>query len=238
MSMANRTFVLVFLAAAISPFHVAAAAGFDADYYHQHYGLTDPYQKRVDGRGNGYEPLYGVRNFREVLKGVLFRGGANNSHNRDGARDNRNPLPKNGLTDLCGAGFQTAIYLYSTNYSKAEAQTFCDSPRGKNTLQYLQMSFGSKSRQILEMIRAAIFNPDLGPIYVHCWNGWHASGLISALALRQFCGVSGDNAMRYWITTTDGNSNYPNHKMTIQNFTPYKDLMIDTEVQQRICPQL
>jgi hypothetical protein len=238
MSMANRIFVLVFLAAAISPFHVAAAAGFDADYYHQHYGLTDPYQKRVDGRGSGYEPLYGVRNFREVLNGVLFRGGANNSHNRDGARDNRNPLPQNGLADLCGAGFQTAIYLYGTNYSKAAPQTSCDSPRGKNTLQYLQMSFASKSRQIFEMIRAAIFNPDLGPIYVHCWNGWHASGLVSALALRQFCGVSGDDAMRYWIRTTDGNSNYPDHKKTIQNFTPYKDLMIDAETQQRICPQL
>jgi hypothetical protein len=236
--LADRRFVLVFLAAMIAPFHMAAAAGFDANYYHQQYGLSDPYQKRVDGRGNGYEPLYGVRNFREVLNGVLFRGGANNSHNRDGARDNRNPLPNNGLAGLCSAGFQTAIYLYGTNYSKAAPQISCESPRGKNTLQYLQLSFASKPRQILEMIRAAILNPDSGPIYVHCWNGWHASGLVSALALRQFCGVSGEDAVRYWIRTTDGDSNYPGHKQRIQSFVPYQDLIVDAETQQRICPQL
>lgn len=236
--MANRTFVLAFLAATISPFHMAVAADFDAAYYHQQYGLTDPYQKRVDGRGDGYEPLYGVRNFREVLNGVLYRGGANNSHNRDGARDNRNPLPNNGLAGLCSAGFQTAIYLYGTNYAKATPQTSCESPRGKNTLQYLQLSFASKQRQILEMIRAAISNPDSGPIYVHCWNGWHASGLVSALALRQFCGVGGDDAVRYWIRTTDGDSNYPGHKQRIQNFVPYPDLAIDEQTQQRICPKL
>jgi len=235
--MATRIFGLIFLAAAVLPLDVAAALD-GADYNHQRYGLEDPYQKRVDDRGNGYEPLYGVRNFREVLKGVLFRGGANNSHNREGARANRNPLPKNGLANLCGAGFHTAIYLYSTNYSQAAPETSCDSPLGKNTLHYLQMGYGSKSRQILEMIHSAILNSDQGPIYVHCWNGWHASGFISALALRQFCGVSSDAAVRYWIKNTDGNSNYPDHKRGIQNFTPYQDLMIDAETQRRICPQL
>jgi hypothetical protein len=236
MSMANRIFCLIFSAATFWP--LGTAGGFDADYYHRHYGLTDPYQKRVDNRGNGDEPLYGVRNFREVLKGVLFRGGANNSHNRDGVRGNRNPLPKNGLANLCAAGFQTAIYLYPTNYSEASPQIFCDSLRGKNTLHYLQMSYDSKSRQVLEMIRAAIFDSALGPIYVHCWNGWHASGFISALALRQFCGVSGDDAVSYWIKNTDGDGDYPGHKKAIQNFTPFKDLMIDAQTQQRICPQL
>ena len=234
--MANRIFSLIFLASTMSP--SAMAAGFDADYYHQRYGLSDPYQKRVDDHGNGYEALYGVRNFREVLNGVLFRGGANNSYNRDGLRRNKNPLPKNGLADLCAGGFQTAIYLYSTNYSKAASQTSCASLRGNNTLHYLQMGYGSKSRQILEMIHAAILNPALGPIYVHCWNGWHASGFISALALRQFCGVSGNDAVSYWIRNTDGDANYPEHKKGIRNFDPYKDLMIDPQTQQRICPQL
>jgi len=236
MSMANRIFGVILLAATLSPFDVAA--GFDAEYYHQHYGLSDPYQKRVDDRGNGFEPLYGVRNFREVLRGVLFRGGANNSHNRDGVSPNKNPLPKNGLLSLCTAGFQTAIYLYHTNYSKAAPQTSCDSLRGKNTLKYVQIGYNAKPRQILEMIRDAIFNPASGPIYVHCWNGWHASGFISALALRQFCGVSGNDAIAYWIKNTDGDSTYPDHKKGIQNFRPYEDLMIDAKTQQRICPQL
>jgi len=236
MSVVKRIFCLSFLIVTISLSN--AAAGFDADYYHEHYGLNDPYQKRVDDHGNGYESLYGVRNFREVLNGVLFRGGANNKYNRDGIQSNKNPLPKNGLTGLCVAGFQTAIYLYSTNYSQAAPQIFCDSPRGKNTLRYLQMGFDSKSRQILEIIHAAILNAALAPIYVHCWNGWHASGVISALALRQFCGISGDDAVSYWIKNTDGDSNYPDHKRRIRNFTPYKDLMIDAQIQKRICPLL
>jgi hypothetical protein len=236
MSPTKRIFGLILLAATTLPLDIAT--GFDTDYHHQRYGLNDPYQKRVDDRGNGYEPLYGVRNFREVLKGVLFRGGANNSYNRNGVRGNKNPLPQNGLANLCVAGFQTAIYLYSTNYSQAAPQTSCDSASGKNTLHYSQMGYGSKSREILEMIHAAILNSALGPIYVHCWNGWHASGFISALALRQFCGVSGDDAVTYWIKNTDGDSNYPDHKKRIRDFAPYKDLMIDAQIQQRICPQL
>ena len=47
----------------------------------------------------------------KLLKGVLFRGGANNSYNRNGVRGNKNPLPQNGLANICVAGFQTAIYL-------------------------------------------------------------------------------------------------------------------------------
>ena len=88
--MTNRILSLFLLALIISP--SALAAGFDADYYHQRYGLSDPYQKRVDDHGNGYEALYGVRNFREVLNGVLFRGGANNSYNRDGRAEQQEPF--------------------------------------------------------------------------------------------------------------------------------------------------
>ena len=51
------------------------AEGFDSGFYHARYKLTDPYAKAVDNHGDGFEDLYGVRNFREVLKGVLFRGG-------------------------------------------------------------------------------------------------------------------------------------------------------------------
>jgi hypothetical protein len=42
----------------------------------------------------------------------------------------------------------------------------------------------------------------------------------------------------YWIRNTDGDANYPEHKKGIRNFDPYKDLMIDPQTQQRICPQL
>ena len=48
---------------------------------------------------------------------------------------------------------------------------------------------------------------------MHCWNGWHASGYISALSLRQFCGVSGSDAVAYWIRNTDNNDG-PNTTIT------------------------
>src|SRR5688572_20250145 len=55
------------------------------------YGLPSATRKLVDNRGNGYENLYGTRNFRSVLANRLYRGGANNSYNRYGSRSNTNP---------------------------------------------------------------------------------------------------------------------------------------------------
>ena len=62
----------------------------------------------MDNRGRGFEPLYGTRNFRVVLRSVVFRGGANNQLHRTAPRDNRNPLPADGLKTLCAEGFGTA----------------------------------------------------------------------------------------------------------------------------------
>jgi hypothetical protein len=61
------------------------------------YNLSDAREKLVDDHGNGYEPLYGTRNLRAVLRGVYYRGGANNYYNRTDRRNNSNPLPDEGL---------------------------------------------------------------------------------------------------------------------------------------------
>lgn len=215
-----------------------AQAQFDGNFYHTRYGLNSVDQKLVDNRGNGYEPLYGVRNFREVLKGVLFRGGANNAYHRDHTRANSNPLPDDGLQNLCEEGFKSAIYLYTTNFSSAPARVNCNSIRGPNQLEYKQMSFSTRYKDILEMVHAAIKDPSLGPIYNHCWNGWHASGMISAMALRQFCGWTGDAAVAYWVRNADGTDNgaYESIKKRIRDFQPYPQLMIDPATQSQVCP--
>jgi hypothetical protein len=85
--------------------------------YRTRYRLSDARQKLVDNQGNGFSLLYGTRNFRSVLNGVYYRGGANNYYHKTNKRDNMNPLPTDGLQNLCEEGFSTALYLYSANYS-------------------------------------------------------------------------------------------------------------------------
>src|SRR6202035_5104509 len=53
-------------------------------------------------------PFHGIRDYREVMPGALYRGGANNG---------RGPLRKEQLNALCEAGFGTAIYLYKAGFS-------------------------------------------------------------------------------------------------------------------------
>lgn len=200
------------------------------------YPLKDTHTKLVDNQGNGYEQLYGTRNFRMVLDGIIYRGGANNAYHRTHKRANKNPLPEDGLKNLCEEGFSLAVYLYTTNYKTASKTTNC----GTNTLTYLQISPLEKAGQfnILKLIYNIIKDPKQGPIYTHCWNGWHASGLISALALRQFCDMNGVDAVAYWSLNTDGtggSSSYNKHRSTIRNFIPFKELEITEEEKAKIC---
>jgi hypothetical protein len=51
--------------------------------------------------------FHGIRDYREVMPGVLYRGGANNG---------RGPLNRAELDALCDAGIGTAIYLYNTQF--------------------------------------------------------------------------------------------------------------------------
>lgn len=227
--------LLSFLLSAV----VAQAQPLDRSYYHARYALPDVFAKRVDNRGEGFEPLYGVRNFREVLRGVLYRGGANNMFHRDHRRDNMNPLPEDGLLNLCQEGFGYSVYLYTTNYETASPRVDCQGPTGAHRLKYVQLSPNSQPREILELVQAAIQDPARGPIYTHCWNGWHASGLISALALRQFCDWSPARALAYWEANVDGvnGPEYDPVRRRVQSFTPYADLQISAAEQMEICPR-
>jgi hypothetical protein len=217
---------------------INARAQFDGNFYHARYGLADTDQKLINNHGEGYEGLYGVRNFREVIKGVMFRGGANNIFHRDHTRPNANPLPDDGLQNLCEEGFKNAVYLYTTNYSSAPPRVSCNSIRGPNELNYRQLSFSSKYKEILQLVHAAILDPAQGPVFVHCWNGWHAAGMLSAMAFRQFCGWSGDKAVAYWVRNTDGTDDgaYESIKRRIRDFQPYPEMLLDAATQARVCP--
>lgn len=207
--------------------------------YDQRYQLTTPQEKLVNNTGDGYENLYGVRNFRQVLSGVLYRGGANNSYNKYGKRSNTNPLPTMGLKNLCSQGFGAAVYLYETNFSSAPKQVNCQTNEGEsNQLKYIQLTAADESNTAtyLQMIFKAIKGTGPAPLYMHCWNGWHASGLVAALALRQYCGLSGKQALSYWMQNTDGNTDgYDSIKKRIVDFQPLAQFQITNEERAQIC---
>lgn len=206
--------------------------------YETRYQLTSLAQKLVNNTGDGYEELYGVRNLRVVLRGVLYRGGANNAYNKYQRRDNQNPLPNMGLKNLCQEGFSQAVYLYDKNFATAPKQTACaDFEGSRNNLQYLQLTATNESnlKPFLQMIYDVIKN-NKGPLYMHCWNGWHASGLVSALALRQFCGMGPEEAVRYWEQNTDGNfQGFATIKRRLREFRALPEFSLTAEEQRAVC---
>lgn len=208
--------------------------------YKLRYGLRDPYTKLVNYEGNGYEALYGVRNFRVVLTGVYYRGGSNNTHNRYTIRGNSNPLQRRALTNLCEEGFTESVYLYATNYKLEPQETSCKTRTGEtNHLVYRQINalLGNNEHEQLKHIYDHIKGKVPGPIYDHCWNGWHASGYIAAMSLMQFCGYSHAQADAYWVKNTDGNyTKESGIRKKLSKFKPFNDLQITKYERDLICP--
>lgn len=192
-------------------------------------------QKITDNRGDGFPKLYGTRNMRPILHGVAYRGGANNAYHKTDKRDNHNPLPQDGLKNLCVEGFAKAVYLYGTNFQTAEKTTIVN----KDTLRYIQNSGmpRTKLKDLMQMIYDVIQGKSKGPIYLHCWNGWHQSGYVSSAILRQFCKYSSEQAFDYWMENTDGvNKGYDNVKNQVKDFKPFDEFQISDEIRKEICP--
>ncbi len=211
--------------------------------HRRRYGLTSATQSLVADRGEGYDGLYGTRNLRAVLNGVFYRGGANNAFHRGGKRNNKNPLPPDGLDNLCRQGFGSAIYLYPTRYKTAAPETTCETvDGGAGHLVYEQIStqHGKKAdlRKVFEEILLHVHEPERGPIYMHCWNGWHASGFLAAVTLRQFCGFTSAQALRYWTVTAKGASSadHADTKKRIEKFKPFPEYAFSDEERAALCP--
>ena len=87
------------------------------------------------------------------------------------------------------------------------------------------------------MVYETIKNNDLGPVYLHCWNGWHQSGFISAILLKQFCGFSTLKSLHYWEDCADSwSKGYDRIKEAIINFVPIEKYKIDQKTADLICP--
>lgn len=213
------------------------------EIYRSRYPLSTAAQKLVDNKGRGPAHLYGTRNFRAVLNGVYYRGGGNNKYHNP-PRANSNPLPTAGLRNLCEEGFSRAVYLYAENYETAPHSLRCRTQNGnESTLEYKQISplahQESDLKALLVMIHRHAQDSRLGPIYDHCWNGWHASGYVAASALRQFCGFSAEQAVAYWNLNTDGNNEgagYDRIRARIRAFRPFPGLALSARERAVLCP--
>jgi len=194
--------------------------------------------KYIDNRGEGQDYMLGARNVRTVLKGVAYRGGGNNKFNAISSRDNNNPLALESILRLSSMGFSDIIYLYSKDFSFYYSSDLLSKLRA-NGVNYQSIVPGDDSlaRIIISMIYQRIKNPNEGPIYLHCWNGWHMSGLISAFLLMQFCDFSNNDALVYWMKGTDGNDKgYDKIKKRISSFTKSPEFSITPNEKFRICP--
>lgn len=216
----------------------------EQDFYKNRYDEQDLLYKITDNSGDGCSILYGTRNMRPVLHGIAYRGGANNYYHKEKRRKNRNPLPNDGVQNLCGEGFSNIIYLYRENAETIDSTQECDCILGDtNTINYHQLDYFDSShvKKILQLIYESANNADVGPIYFHCWNGWHAAGYIAALSLRQFCGYSSLDAVNYWDLGTDGtnrSSHYQRIRQRIRDFEPYPEFILKDSLGNQICPEM
>ncbi len=201
------------------------------------YGAECVQDKITDNRGNGFEDLYGTRNFRVILHGVAYRGGGNNYYHRSDKRNNKNPLPMDGLTNLLENDFSTSVYLYTVNFETSPPYLVDD--KDGDSLMYYQLGGNTDSEldSILMFSYNAIMNKNVGPVYLHCWNGWHQSGFVAAVLLKQFCEYDNVKSVHYWEDCADNwTRGYDRIRNAIRDFQPIEKYKIPKEISDIICP--
>lgn len=227
-----------------SLFAVEGKFRLDHKFYKERYGETDLMYKVTNNKGDGFDSLYGTRNLRPVLHGVAYRGGANNYFHKTDKRKNQNPLPLDGMHGLCQEGFSAAVYLYRNNFEESPLGDTCTCvDESWNKFDYYQLDYYDSTHvyEMLKLTYLAATEPEVGPVYMHCWNGWHASGFISAVILKQFCGYSSWDAVNYWDLGTDGANTSPRYQKQrerIKDFKPYPEFMIPDSLQSCLCPPM
>jgi LysM repeat protein len=204
------------------------------------FGLDSAQVKGTNNSGGGDSALWGSRNLRVVLKNILYRGGGNNFHLKPSDPQSfiRNPLPLQGIRRLHETGFGSAWYLYATNFETQYPPERLDSLRRAGFEYECHPSLTDKVVvDFMVSIREMILSPNPKPMYIHCWNGWHQSGMLSAFTLMQFCGLSNQQALKYWEQNTDGNyRGYAAVKSRILNYVSDSTLHIPDSIRTKICP--
>jgi hypothetical protein len=177
-------------------------------------------QTKIMQTGNTF---HGIRDYREVMPGVLYRGGANNG---------RAPLRQDQLNALCEAGFGTAVYLYGTRFS-GPSTIHCS----KGLLQYIHEGWEGAGRTAVNQQIYEVIKHSGKPIFIHCWNGIHATGAVAATALMQFCNLPPEKAVEYWKVGVTRRVQYPSVIRSIESFRPNPEFQLSPAEQMKYCPQ-
>lgn len=194
--------------------------------------------KFSNNNGKGDIEWNGIRNIRAVLPGILYRSGGNGTYNNILPRPNDGPMTFQGVLDLYEMGFDKVYYLYSNRFSTlypTSVQQLLD----KVGIQYRSLVpvNDSLANVLLKSVHQTIESPEAGPVLVHCWNGWHMSGLVSAYALMQFCDFTGAEAWEYWKKNTDGHDNgFSKIKTRIMGFKPDPSMVLTEREKSEYCP--
>ena len=167
-------------------------------------------------------PFHGIRDYREVIPDVLYRGGANNGHA---------PLKQDQLNALCDAGMGTAIYLYTTGFT-GPSTTQCT----KGKLDYIYKGWEGKGRAAIHQKIFDTIKDHGKPVFVHCWHGIHATGSVVATALMQFCNISPQQAVDYWKVGIAKKVQYPSVIQSIMTFKTNPKLQLTPEERKQYCP--
>lgn len=178
----------------------------------------------------GADPAF-IKDYKAALPGVLLRGGSR------GAR----ALSEDQLQRLCQDGVGHAIYTYDTGFSPAPARTCKRRDGSQGRIEYSYFRFLDKKGIDASMraIHNSIVNPASGSVFVHCWNGWHASGEIAAMALKQFCDYTDEQAIEYWKENIGDKPNLPKYGRVlarIRDFQPDPQLKMGLKAQRGFCP--
>jgi len=203
------------------------------------FGLSSIQTRVIDNKGRGDNRFYGTRNFRVVLYDLVYRGGGNNLHLKDTIPRYYllNPMPLSGLRQLQNVGFDKAVYLYSKNFDYWYPPTRLDSLSESGFDYVCESNLSQYLDDYLADVMRRANDTSAGLMYVHCWNGWHQSGLISAYTLMQFCDYTNAQAVKYWETCTDGNHRGFNKVITrIKEYVPSKKYYFTQEQKNRHCP--
>jgi protein tyrosine/serine phosphatase len=174
---------------------------------------------------------------RPVLKGALYRSGTPSD---------------SALQTLCESGWKRVYSLYGEHTTQTGPRNAsmlrhgrdvrtCQAETGEKRSLEWRSAPSSRMRNlpaIFADIIDSVRNPEHGPVLVHCWNGLHYAGMVSALALRQFCGLTVEQTEAYWRANANRGANYPLILANLQTFKPLADLTLTPEEQAAVCPDL
>ncbi|HMU38933.1 MAG TPA: hypothetical protein PKE31_07955 [Pseudomonadota bacterium] len=173
---------------------------------------------------------------RPVLRGVMYRSGTPSEA---------------ALSRLCERGWKRVYSLYGEHTTQTGPRNVSMIRTGRDvrscqtdgSARLLEWRSAPSARLrtlpgILRDVLDSIRKPEKGPVLVHCWNGLHYAGMVSALALRQFCGFTGEQAEAYWRANANRGATYPVIIANLHSFKPIPGLSLTPKEQQTLCPDL